>query len=99
MQKSCQTGYYLRVLPLLRDEELPPEREPEDMVPDERDTLLGERMVLEEERMVLLDAERTELADERDGVAERFAFSNVHFLQKLQTKKSSYPSFFVYGWT
>lgn len=68
---------YLRVL-LPERAELPPEREPEDMVPDERDTLLlGERMVLEEERMVLLDAERTALADERDGVAERFTVVRV----------------------
>ena len=72
-----RANLYLRVLPPER-EELPPDREPEDIVPDERETLLlDERTELEVERMVLLDEERTELEDERDGVAELFTVVRV----------------------
>ena len=57
--------YYLRVLPPLRDEELPPEREPPpDIPPDER-IVLGA-----DERIVLDEEERTAELLERDGVAD-----------------------------
>ena len=65
--------YYLRVLPPLRDEELPPEREPPpDIPPDERMVLDDdERTVLgADERIVLDEEERTAELLERDGVAE-----------------------------
>jgi hypothetical protein len=64
---------YLRVLPPLRDEELPPEREPPpDIPPDERMVLDDdERTVLgADERIVLDEEERTAELLERDGVAE-----------------------------
>lgn len=63
--------YYLRVLPPLRDEELPPEREPPpDIPPDERMVLDDdERTVLgADERIVLDEEERTAELLERDGV-------------------------------
>lgn len=62
---------YLRVLPPLRDEELPPEREPPpDIPPDERMVLDDdERTVLgADERIVLDEEERTAELLERDGV-------------------------------
>ena len=66
-----RANLYLRTLPPLR-EELPPEREPEDIVPDERDTLLLDvRTLLDDDRIVLVDEERTVL-EERDGVTELF---------------------------
>ena len=84
--KKYAKPIYLRVLPPLRDEELPPEREPPaDMPPDERmvldddeRTLLGadERIVLdEEERTELLPAREVVVVErtvdeERDGVVE-----------------------------
>ena len=64
---------YLRVLPPLRDEELPPEREPPpDIPPDERMVLDdAERTLLgADERIVLDEEERTAELLERDGVAE-----------------------------
>lgn len=70
---------YLRVLPPLRDEELPPEREPPpDIPPDERIVLgADERIVLDEEERTAELLERDGVADERtddeedrDGVAE-----------------------------
>ena len=63
--------YYLRVLPPLRDEELPPLREPPpDIPPDERMVLDDdERTVLgADERIVLDEEERTAELLERDGV-------------------------------
>lgn len=65
--------YYLRVLPPLRDEELPPEREPPpDIPPDERMVLDDDERTLlgADERIVLDDEERTAELLERDGVAE-----------------------------
>ena len=65
--------YYLRVLPPLRDEELPPEREPPpDIPPDERMVLDDDERTLlgADERIVLDEEERTAELLERDGVAE-----------------------------
>ena len=64
---------YLRVLPPLRDEELPPEREPPpDIPPDERMVLDDDERTLlgADERIVLDEEERTAELLERDGVAE-----------------------------
>ena len=70
--KNCAKHfYYLRVLPLLRDEVLAPEREPPpDIPPDERMVLDDdERTVLgADERIVLDEEERTAELLERDGV-------------------------------
>lgn len=62
---------YLRVLPPLRDEELPPEREPPpDIPPDERMVLDDDERTLlgADERIVLDEEERTAELLERDGV-------------------------------
>ena len=71
--KKYAKSIYLRVLPPLRDEELPPEREPPaDMPPDERMVLDDdERTVLgADERIVLEEDERTAELLERDGVED-----------------------------
>ena len=71
--KTVPRHIYLRVLPPLRDEELPPERKPPpDIPPDERMVLDDdERTVLgADERIVLDEEERTAELLERDGVLD-----------------------------
>ena len=71
ISKKYAKPIYLHVLPPLRDEELPPEREPPaDMPPDERMVLDDDERTLlgADERIVLDEEERTAELLERDGV-------------------------------
>ena len=75
---------YLRVLPPLRDEELPPEREPPpDIPPDERIVLgADERIVLDEEERTAELLERDGVLDERTAEDERDGVAEVLTLER-----------------
>lgn len=76
--------YYLRVLPPLRDEELPPERDaPPDIPPDERIVLgADERIVLDEEERTAELLERDGVLDERTAEDERDGVAEVLTLER-----------------